>query len=424
MDEQSTILIVDDTKTNLDILLEFLDDSYAVIPALSAKDALDTLDNFKVDLILSDIVMPSMDGFELYEKIKSSPKHRDIPIIFTTSKDDGTTIEKAYDIGGADYITKPFKSKEVKSRVRMQLKLKDTIKHLEYLSFHDDLTRVYNRRKFYELAKEKFECEKEKLYAVMIDIDSFKSINDTYGHPVGDKVIKNISEIIDSLKPDNSIFGRLGGEEFSLLLNEKNEARIIQIIETMRKQIEEKNIYTKKGDTISVTISIGISKYSDKFKSIDEFLEDADLALSDAKSEGRNKSTFRGIKSRDNKKANVLVVDDTVIMQDILADFLEQEGFNVVGFAENGQDAYEKYCELKPDVVTMDLDMPIMDGEQCSKKILEFDNNAKVLMVSAHGQSRLKQDAVAQGLSGYITKPFEKQVLINEMNLALQGVSV
>jgi len=122
---QMTILVVDDTESNIDMLLAILKE-HDVIPATSGEDALSLLEEEAVDLILLDIIMPEMDGFEVCETLKSNPDTKDIPVIFITAKDDEDSIEKAYSIGGVDYITKPFRPRELIARVRTHLKLQQT----------------------------------------------------------------------------------------------------------------------------------------------------------------------------------------------------------------------------------------------------------------------------------------------------------
>ncbi|MCK5680873.1 response regulator, partial [bacterium] len=190
-----TILAVDDTVTNLDILVDLLHD-YDVIEATSGDEALEIVDEEKIDLILLDIMMPGMDGYTVCRKLKESEKSQDIPIVFITARSDEDAIEKAYDAGGVDYVTKPFKPKELRARVKIQLEHQEMIDKLEYLASHDPMTGIYNRRKFFELANRKFTDNSENLYAAMMDIDNFKKINDTYGHPTGDLVIKAVTGII------------------------------------------------------------------------------------------------------------------------------------------------------------------------------------------------------------------------------------
>ena len=288
-----TILIVDDMSINIKILVELLSDKYDIVIALDGEEALEILEESHVDLVLLDIMMPNVDGYEVCKKLKQNNKTKNIPIIFITAKVDEDSIEKAYDVGGVDYVTKPFKPKELLARIKVQLDLKQMIQHLEYISSYDQLTNIYNRRKFFELAQSMFESEKENLYAVMIDIDKFKSINDTYGHDVGDKVIRLLAQTINKMIDKDSIFGRLGGEEFAIFCHKKNKNIIKEKLEIIRSAVEKLEVLSDEGDSIKFTISSGISKYKNSFSNIDQFLKEADNALYEAKGTGRNKTIFR-----------------------------------------------------------------------------------------------------------------------------------
>lgn len=286
-----TILIVDDSISNLDILSELLIE-YDVIDTTSGADALEIVKEEKIDLILLDIVMPEIGGYEICEILKSNPDTKDIPIVFLTAKTDEDSIEKAYEIGGNDYIAKPLKPKELLARVKMQLELQSLIQNLEYMSSYDSMTNIYNRRKFFELAEYKFDSQKDNLFAVMIDIDSFKNINDTYGHDIGDNVIKTIIKTIQSILPEDSVFGRLGGEEFAIVCNHENETKLYDLIELMRKKVDESALDVEN-ETIHFSISVGIAKYQDGTNALDELLKEADKLLYEAKDTGRNKIIFK-----------------------------------------------------------------------------------------------------------------------------------
>ena len=175
-----TILIVDDTKTNIDILLELLSDNYDVLVALNGKSAIEIVKEDKIDLILLDIMMPEMDGFEVCEILKADTKLQDIPIVFITANVDEDSIERAYEIGGADYVTKPFRPRELLARVKLQLENKCLLEELRFIASYDEMTGIYNRREFFRLSKAEFKKNKKDLSAVMIDIDKFKNVNDTY----------------------------------------------------------------------------------------------------------------------------------------------------------------------------------------------------------------------------------------------------
>ncbi|MEA3333322.1 MAG: diguanylate cyclase [Pseudomonadota bacterium] len=286
------ILAVDDTVTNLDILVGLLND-YDVIEATGGVEALEIVAEEEVDLILLDIMMPGMDGYAVCRKLKENEKTKDIPIIFITSKTDEDAIEKAYDTGGVDYVTKPFKPKELLARVKIQLAHQEMIEKLELMASHDPMTGIYNRRKFFELANRKFSESTENLYAAMIDIDKFKKINDIYGHPTGDRVIKAVTAIIGENIDEGSVFGRLGGEEFAVVCSHPDQECVVERLELIRKKIEQLELRSESGELIRCTVSEGVAKADKTIGNLDELLQLADEMLYKAKGSGRNKAVFR-----------------------------------------------------------------------------------------------------------------------------------
>ncbi len=292
MVKRQTILAVDDTVANLDILVNLLQD-FDVIEAIGGEEALDIIAQEEVDLILLDIMMPGMDGYTVCRKIKENDQNQDIPIIFITSRSDENAIEKAYDTGGVDYVTKPFKPKELLARVKIQLEHQEMIEKLEFMASHDPMTGIYNRRKFFELANRKFKEQPENLYAAMLDIDKFKKINDSYGHPTGDRVIKAVTGAISDILDEGSVFGRLGGEEFAILCHHSDRNVVVNSLEFIRKKIESLEVLSESGELIKCTISEGVAKVDETTRNLDELLQRADEMLYKAKGSGRNKTIFR-----------------------------------------------------------------------------------------------------------------------------------
>jgi len=293
------ILVVDDSINNLDILVELLDD-YDVIDTVSGVEAIEILEDETIDLILLDIMMPDMDGFEVCRVLKSNPRTKNIPIMFITSNTDESSIEKAYEIGGIDYITKPFKAKELLAKVNRELQLQSLItelknskKELEILASTDYLTKLYNRRYFLNVAQIDFDLAKQELFdlsIVMLDIDKFKSVNDTYGHKIGDDVLVMVSSMLKNKLRKNDILCRFGGEEFIILFPNTDIKDSEMISEELRKEIENNPILLENGKKLPITASFGISciNYEDD-KNIDDIIARADEALYDAKNSGRNK---------------------------------------------------------------------------------------------------------------------------------------
>jgi diguanylate cyclase (GGDEF)-like protein len=289
--KKQTILVVDDTETNIDILLELLSD-YDVVVATNGLSAISIAKEEDINLLLLDIMMPEMDGYEVCARLKKDETTKKIPIIFITAKTDEDSIEKAYEVGGIDYVTKPFKPKELLARVRTQLEMQSLLQNLEYLASYDSMTGIYNRRKFFELSLKLF-ASHEKVFAIMIDIDKFKNINDTYGHPFGDKVIKEITQIIASHLTKDAIFGRLGGEEFAIVCEGNTIEEVNTMFENIRRAVENLEHITEMQEHVTSTISAGISQKHSSHESLDYLLKEADDALYSAKKSGRNKTVLR-----------------------------------------------------------------------------------------------------------------------------------
>jgi diguanylate cyclase (GGDEF)-like protein len=284
--DRRKILVVDDVKSNIDILVSLLSEQYDVFGAMNGEKALKMLKRREIDLILLDIVMPDMDGFELSQKIKREPSMKNIPIIFLTAKTDEDSIEKAFDVGGVDYTTKPFRAKEIFSRIKTHIEFNENLKKLEYLAFRDPMTGIFNRRKFFELFKEAL-SKTSSISVAMVDIDKFKSINDRYGHAFGDEVIKKTTETISNNIPESAIFGRLGGEEFAVVFPQTVLESGVENGERIREKIEALETYFG-GECVKFTVSIGVAQLKSE-ENIDKVLHRADEALYLAKKSGRNR---------------------------------------------------------------------------------------------------------------------------------------
>jgi len=290
--DNKTILAVDDTAMNLDILEELLE-QYDVITAISGEDALKIVNEEEIDLILLDIMMPNMDGYEVCKQLKENQTTKDIPIIFITAKTDEDSIEKAYDLGGTDYVTKPFRAKELLSRVKKELKYQDMVKELKLLASTDAMTKLYNRRYFEKVALYIFNLAKrdtKDLSLIMIDIDDFKNVNDTYGHKVGDDVIIELANILLETQRKSDIICRYGGEEFVILLSNTSIDGANTVAQKLREDVEQSIVLLEDNRELKYTISLGVSQVNiQKETSIELVLKRADDALYEAKKSGKNK---------------------------------------------------------------------------------------------------------------------------------------
>ena len=291
--EDDIILIVDDSVININILESILD-KYDVIVATDGETALSILEDEEVNLILLDIVMPDMDGYEVCKRVKNSEHTKNIPIIFTTSKTDEDSIEVAYDCGASDYVVKPFKPKELLARVRTQLKIQKMEKELRLLALIDSMTKLYNRRYLSRISEHMISLalrHKQDLSIIMIDIDNFKEINDNNGHQIGDDVIIELSNMLMIKQRKSDVICRYGGEEFLILLPNTSLNNAEKIAENIRKNVENISIKLTSDKALKFTVSLGVSTvciHNDK--NIESSIKRADDALYYAKKNGKNMS--------------------------------------------------------------------------------------------------------------------------------------
>ena len=290
------ILVVDDTEENIEILNELLGEDYEVLSALDGEFAIEIAHEDKPDLILLDVMMPGMDGFEVCRVLQLNKDTKDIPIVFITAKTDDKSIEEGYKVGGADYITKPFRPMELLAKVRRELRMQELIHNfkksqdeLKFLASTDSMTKLYNRRYFLEASVNIINIaqrDKNNMSILMLDIDKFKNINDTYGHDVGDNVIVVFANILKNNVRKSDLVCRWGGEEFIILLHHTNIDDAFKLAEKIRHEIELLYVKIKDDKAIQFTTSIGVSTVD---SDLELAIKKSDEALYEAKESGRNK---------------------------------------------------------------------------------------------------------------------------------------
>ncbi len=286
------VFVVDDNKKNIRLLQEILEDnSFEVYPFESGLSVVNKAKEIKPDIILLDIMMPEIDGFELCQSLKNEPETMDIPVIMVTAKAEGSDVKRALEFGAFDYIKKPIEEVETLARINAALRFKKDQDLLKEKAMKDSLTGLYNHALLEELLKKEFlnaERTNDPVSYAMLDIDFFKTINDTYGHKAGDHVLRGIAAILNLTVRQNDIVGRYGGEEFGLVLPETSAEPAFQLCEWIRKAIEEHLFHLDKKE-VKITVSIGVCIKSPEFKDYKEMIQKADKMLYEAKAKGRNR---------------------------------------------------------------------------------------------------------------------------------------
>ena len=288
------ILIIDDSPLQAAQLSDILSDEYEITIEQTAEDGFDRARVGNYSLILLDVVLPAMDGFTLLKILQEENNTKTVPVIMITALSDIEHEQRGLTLGAVDYISKPFSPLIVKARVDTHIKLYNYRRQVERQSKTDQMTGIANRRRHDEYSVEKWK-ESVRLRTpfsiCMFDIDHFKSFNDTFGHPAGDRVIASVAKTIASyLHRSTDFFARYGGEEFVAILLGDDSDRVFEYIKTIRQAVEDLHIPHNPAVSEWVTVSIGgITIIPDAEKSYDFYLKIADAMLYDAKKFGRNR---------------------------------------------------------------------------------------------------------------------------------------
>lgn len=293
--QRATLLVVDDQPVNIQLLYAILADDYEIIMATNGDDALRLCQEQDPDLILLDIQMPGLSGFDVCQRIKESERQRETPIIFITAQTKDSEETRCLRAGAVDFIAKPYNAEVVKARVRTHVQLKQQSDLLRSLAFIDPLTGLFNRRRLEEgLRAEWRRCRRSHmpLALIMIDIDHFKLYNDHYGHQIGDACLQQVADVIRAqFNRSHDIVTRFGGEEFACLMPECDLEGARRKAEEVRQAVQALAIEHPASPTAAVvTLSIGIhAMIPDAGRSTEELVRDADARLYQAKQAGRNR---------------------------------------------------------------------------------------------------------------------------------------
>ncbi len=297
-------MVAEDDPVSRQMLEKVLTRSgYEVITVDNGKKALEKYKERFFPIVLTDWMMPEMDGFELCKAVRAHAVDRYVFIVLLTAKDSKEDIIMGFDAGADDYLTKPINYAELVARIKtgtrileLEQSLRIANEEIKKLSVTDDLTGVFNRRYIMENLPREIKRTlryKHNLSLVMTDIDHFKKINDTYGHQMGDYVLKKIGSCLkESVRHELDWVARYGGEEFLILLPETGISGACCIAERLRDTIEKMDIEFK-GERTHVTASFGVSSFAPPcdFRNVttEEMTRNADEYLYEAKTKGRNR---------------------------------------------------------------------------------------------------------------------------------------
>lgn len=288
------LLVVDDQPINIQVLYQAFSADYDVCMATNGKQALKVCAEQNPDLILLDIEMPDMNGFEVCQRLKADPVTQHVPVIFVTAHVDEASETHGLEVGAVDFIYKPINTNIVRARVKTHITLKTQSDLLRNWVYMDGLTNVNNRRYFDEHLRSEWSRATRNntdLSILLIDVDYFKRYNDYYGHQAGDECLRKVAGAMKTaIGRPTDVIARYGGEEFACLLPDTNLEGALYLAETIKQTIIALNIAHAESSILPcVTVSIGVCVKPQEYQgTLDVILRMADIQLYNAKEQGRN----------------------------------------------------------------------------------------------------------------------------------------
>jgi len=293
------VLVADDDPINRDVLCELLQPEYSVLLAKNGAQAVERATRHVPDLVLLDVMMPDMSGFDVLRRLRATPQTEHISVIFISGLNRPEDEAAGLKMGASDYIAKPYNATVVLARVALHLQLVRQRRLLEHLAHVDGLTELANRRRFdevYDLEWQRARRSSQPLSLALLDIDCFKQFNDVYGHPAGDRALRAVARLAGAhMRRPADLAARYGGEELVLLMPETDADQAVRIAQALREEIMHLNIAHAGSVAAScVTASIGGATLDpSRHESSAAMFEAADVQLYRAKQGGRNRVMWR-----------------------------------------------------------------------------------------------------------------------------------
>lgn len=424
------LLVLDDDEVLRSYLVRRLRmDGYEVDEAADVATAMKLLRENPYHLITLDLMMHPDSGYELFEFLKNDPTLKWLPLIVLSGRNDVNDKVRCFYLGADDYVTKPFQYEELGARIYSLL---SRTKTFEQMAFRDPLTGVYNRRFFdhqIQVELERIARYPAPISLAFIDIDGFKSINDTYGHRVGDQVLQGLAHLLQNNLRATDMLARFGGEEFILVLPNTTGPDAKKAIDDILRQAHHGPVAQNEGQAFHITFSAGIAEWSAGM-SVKDWIGLADGAMYEAKQGGRNRTILYAgtppgeaagaqVASPGSRKT-VMIADDDNILRSILIAKLKHLP---VDFCEaaNGEEAYQSLLRRPVDLCILDGVMPQLNGFEMLARMKEQGNRPeemKVLVLSGRSREEDISLGLKLGADAYMHKPFsmvELELRVKEM---------
>jgi diguanylate cyclase (GGDEF)-like protein len=425
------ILLVEDSATLRHAMCQYISEAgHETVVAQSGEEALQMLEDTPVDLIIMDVEMPGLDGFETTRLIREWLGGHWVPIIFLSGKDEDYSYRDGIEAGGDDYLIKPISPVIIKAKIRAMARIaemRDQLKHLNaelaVLSQLDSLTQILNRRTFSELAEHEWLLavrHQSPTSVLMIDVDHFKPYNDHYGHPAGDECLKTVTQAMKAcLHRPADLLGRFGGEEFIALLPNTDSTgaeRVAQCINKSVRALQLEHKFSPAGSVVTVSIGGATCNYTTGHR-LEEVIKSADRALYKAKHSGRD--TYRVEHMASHRTLLIAARSANHLLRTVE---LLQDDCNIVT-ADCSDECLEIAENLHPDLIIADAEAAFHNDNYLCRQLAQRNSTAMipllVLTDSDNPEQLLEQAAIRPRILAWLQKPFTKESLRAKVQILL-----
>lgn len=421
------ILLVEDSATLRYAMRNYIIEAgHTPLITRSGEEALQMLETTPVDMIIMDVEMPGLNGFETTRLIREWLGGHWIPIIFVTGRNEDESYREGIEAGGDDYLIKPVSAMIIKAKIRameriteMRDQLNQLNAELEAISQLDSLTQAYNRRTFNEMAQQQWLLaarQKKPISVLMIDADHFKLYNDHYGHPAGDSCLKKITQAIRAcLNRPYDLLGRYGGEEFIVLLPDTDHLGAMRVAESIQATLASYELRHEVSPTQPlVTLSIGGANCSQAANySLEDLIKRADRTLYKAKHSGRNCALVDDISVR---KTILVVARNAAETEQLLA--ILAPHYTTL-HSDNSAEVLDMCVDIRPEAIVMDADIADENAERLCRQLARNPQTAAIpIVLLSDSRCNLRPISdVTIGIRSCLEKPIDKHALLQKLQL-------
>lgn len=417
----STVLVIDDDPDILHFLkAKLADPARQIETADTLASAQAKLKESPPSLIILDLVLPDGDGRSFLLRLREDPHTAGIPVLVLSAKQHPTTKAECYALGANGFFEKPFDAETLSAAVASNIqRAGQTTKAAR----QDWLTKLPNRAAFTETFQRLHSYAKrqqEPLTAAILDLDNFKSVNDLYGHALGDEVLRRTAKVVSQALRKSDYLARWGGEEFVVLMPNTDPQGGVNALEKALQALQEETFQGPKGETFTISFSAGVTSVNED-STVEEAIAEADRYLYIAKSAGKNQ-VCTAENQPEMPAPKILFAEDDEIVASIVKHRLQRQGFKVIHYT-NGKEAFKKAQSTPANLAILDVKMPGMDGFDLLAHLRQLPTYASIPIVMLTGMGK-EQDTVRAlelGADDYILKPFSPVELLARIRRLLRS---